>query len=95
MYSVISPTSCQMLSDITGRTVETVAHAQEVDAIGTALVVAAGLKGDDVFELSKRLVKVTHAYVPDPTKKEIYHRNYGIFKKLYKSNAAYFKQLNA
>jgi hypothetical protein len=52
--------------DIPGRKIETVEHTQQVDATGTALVVAAGLKGDDVLELSRRLVKVDHVYVPDP-----------------------------
>ena len=83
-----------MLSDITGRTIETVDHAQEVGAVGTALVVAARLKGEDVFDLSKQLVKADHVYVPDPSNKEIYDRNYKVFKMLYKSNAKYFRALN-
>ena len=53
----LSPVTCQMLADITGRKIETVEHTQQVGATGTALVVAAGLKGDDVLELSRRLVK--------------------------------------
>ena len=84
-----------MLSDITGRTIETVGNSQEVGAIGTALVVAAGIKGVDVLELSKQLVKVEQAYKPNPENKDIYKRNYTVFKNLYKSNAAYFKQLNS
>ena len=90
----LSPVTCQMLSDITGRTIETVDHAQEVGAVGTALVVAARLKGEDVFDLSKQLVKADHVYVPDPSNKEIYDRNYKVFKMLYKSNAKYFRALN-
>lgn len=53
----LSPVTCQMLADITGRTIETVDHSQEVGAIGTALVVAAGIKGVDVLEFSRQLVK--------------------------------------
>ena len=66
----------------------------EVGAIGTALVVAAGIKGTDVLELSRRLVKTAQVYVPDTGNKEIYERNYRVFKKLYKDNAASFKELN-
>ena len=55
-----------MLVDITGRRIETVGNAQEVGAIGTALVVAAGIGGENVLELAKRLVKVDHIYIPDP-----------------------------
>jgi xylulokinase len=83
-----------MLADITGRTIETIDNSQEVGAIGTALAVAAGLIGEDVLELSRRLVKANRAYVPDPRNKEIYDRNYSVFNKLYKDNASNFWALN-
>ena len=91
----LSPVTCQMLADITGRTIETVNNTQEVGAIGTALVVAAGVKDADVLELSRSLVKANHTYVPDPENKEVYERNYRVFKNLYKANAKSFKELNA
>jgi xylulokinase len=90
----LSPVTCQILSDITGRTIETVSNSQEVGAIGTALVVAAGIKGVDVLELSRKLVKVNHVYKPNTENKEIYERNYKVFKKLYSSNALNFKMMN-
>lgn len=83
-----------MLADITGRRIETVNNTQEVGAIGTALVVAAGIRGDDVFKLSRQLVKAAHVYVPDSGNKEIYERNYRVFKRLYKNNALSFNELN-
>ena len=91
----LSPVTCQMLADITGRTIETVNNTQEVGAVGTALVVAAGIKGVDVLELSRQLVKADCVYVPDPANKEVYARNYDVFKGLYKANARSFKKLNA
>ena len=91
----LSPVISQILSDITGRTIETVDNAQEAGAVGAALVVAAGIKGEDVLELARRLVKADRAYVPNPKNKEIYERNYKVFKNLYKSNSANYKQLNS
>ena len=91
----LSPMTCQMLSDITGRRIETVDNAQEVGAIGTALVVAAGVKGVDVLELSRQLVKPNCVYSPDPANQEVYERNYNVFKGLYKANARSFRRLNA
>ena len=91
----LSPVISQMLSDITGRTIETVNNAQEAGAIGAALVVAAGIKGEDVLELARRLVKPNRTYAPDAKNKEVYARNYRVFKNLYKSNAANYKQLNS
>jgi xylulokinase len=91
----LSPVTCQMLADITGRTIETVKDPQDVGAIGTALVVAAGIKGTDVLDLARQLVKADHVYVPDPGNKAVYERNYRVFKKLYKANAQNFKELNS
>ena len=90
----LSPVTCQILADITGRTIETVGNAQEVGAIGTALVVAAGVKKVDVLELSRQLVKADHVYIPDPENKGVYERSYKVFKNLYKSNASNFKNIN-
>ncbi len=69
-------------------------HAQEVGAVGTALVVAAGIKGEDVLELSRKLVKPERFYAPTPETKEVYERNYRVFKRLYSSNAKNFKMIN-
>lgn len=91
----LSPVTCQMLADITGRTIETVDNPQEVGAMGCAIVVAAGLTGENVNDVSRRLVKANHSYLPDPENKEIYERNYKVFKDLYRSNAANFRHLNA
>ncbi len=91
----LSPVTCQMLADITGRTIETVKDPQDVGAIGTALVVAAGIKGTDVLDLARQLVKADHVYVPDPGNKAVYERNYRVFKKLYKANAQNFKEINS
>ncbi len=91
----LSPVICQMLADIIGRKVETVDNTQEVGAVGCAIVVAAGLTGEDIEDVSRRLVKANHCYLPDPGNKEIYERNYRVFKRLYKSNAANFSKLNS
>lgn len=66
----------------------------QAGAIGTALVVVAGIQGADVHEISRRFVKVDRTYAPDRGSKKVYERNYKVFKKLYKSNAAHFKALN-
>ena len=91
----LSPVTCQMLADVTGRRIETVRNTQEVGAIGTALVVAAGIRGTDVLELARGLVKAERTYVPDPSNKEVYERNYSVFIGLYKANAGSFRKLNA
>ena len=54
-----------------------------------------GERGVDVLELARRLVSVNAVYEPDPSKREIYDRNYRVFKKLYKANAALFHEMNS
>ena len=90
----LSSVTCQMLADITGRTIETVNNTREVGAIGTALVVAAGIKKVDVLDLSRELVKANHIYNPNPDNKDVYERAYKVFKNLYKSNASNYKNIN-
>lgn len=90
----LSPHTCQMLADITGRKIETVNNSQEVGAVGTAIVVAAGIKKVDVLGLAKELVKTDQVYMPNSDNQEIYERNYKVFKKLYRSNRNNFSDLN-
>ena len=90
----LSPVTCQMLADITGRVIETIDHTQEVGAMGAALVVAAGIKGLDAMDLAKRLVKPNHTFFPNDENKAVYERNYRVFRKLYKENAASFAAIN-
>jgi xylulokinase len=90
----LAKVTCQMLADITGKTVETVNDTREIGAMGTALVVAAGIRGEDVLELSRRLVKANHVYNPIPKNRAVYERSYKVFRNLYKSNAVNFKRIN-
>lgn len=90
----LSPVTCQMLADITGRTVETVDNAHQVGAVGAAITIAAGLTGERVEELSRRIVKVNRTYIPNEENRPVYDRNYKVFKNLYRSNVSNFRQLN-
>ncbi|MBQ7589038.1 MAG: FGGY-family carbohydrate kinase [Lachnospiraceae bacterium] len=90
----LSPVLCQMLADIIGRKTETINNAQEVGAMGAAMVVACGIRGGNVSELAGKLVKPNHTYVPDIKYREVYEKNYRVFKKLYKTNASHFRELN-
>ena len=64
-------------------------------AIGTAVMVAAGVKGEDMLDLARRLVQPAQTYIPNPANRKVYDRNYSVFKGLYKANAGAFRKLNA
>lgn len=89
----LSDVTSQMLSDITGRTIETVEYTKDVGAIGAALLVAAGSgKIRDLSE-AKDLIPVKGRFEPNPENKATYDRNYAVFKELYRCNKKNFKRL--
>ncbi len=90
----LQPLTCQILADITGRTIETVACPQNVGAVGAAAVVGVGLKLIPSLERLKEFVPVVATYKPNPDNAEAYERNYRVFKRLYASNKQNFEMLN-
>lgn len=90
----LSPVTCQILADITGRKIETVPGVQDVGAVGAALLAAVGAGVFESLDMAGRMIRADHEYIPDPANREVYDRNYRVFKQLYKSNAANFKILN-
>ncbi|NLI69255.1 MAG: carbohydrate kinase [Firmicutes bacterium] len=90
----LSDVTCQILADVLGRKVETVDSPQNVGTVGAAVVIAVGLGVFSSFEEAKKHIPVTRTFHPDSGNKEIYDRNYAVFKNLYNSNRKNFKLLN-
>ena len=90
----LSPVTCQILSDITGRVIETVEHAQDVGAIGAAMIAGVGLKAIPSLQEAGSYIRVSGSYTPDPANRAVYEKNYRVFKKLHGANAKLFRALN-
>ena len=90
----LSPVTCQILADMTGRKIATVQYTKDVGAIGAAMLVAVGSGTIDSLDNAKKLVGLSKMYEPNSSYRDIYDRNYQVFKRLYKSNVANFKALN-
>ena len=90
----LAPVSCQMLADITGRTIETVDSPQNVGAVGAAAVVAVGLGLIPDLECTKQFIPVAATYKPDMKKHAKYKPYYRTFKKLYAANRNLFKAVS-
>jgi len=90
----ISETTCQILADVLNRNIATVDYAKDVGALGAAMLVAVESGEIESLDRVKDLVRVKKLYTPNPDNREIYNRNYEVFKKLYKSNAKNFAALN-
>lgn len=91
----LSKVTCRILADITGRTIETVSDAQDVGAVGAAMIAAVGLGEIKSLSEAASNIVVNGVYRPNPANKDVYDKNYAVFKKLYKSNADNFKKLNS
>lgn len=89
-----SPIVCQILSDVTGRKIETTEHPQNAGATGAAAVAALGLGKISDFSQIRDLIPVRTSFEPNPSTKAVYQRNFEVFCKLYESNRDHFAKLN-
>ena len=90
----LSPVTCQMLADITGRVIETIDEPQNAGTVGAALLIALGMNIISSPEEAGKLIPVRAVYHPNTANKAVYERNYKVFRRLYKNNAKSFKALN-
>lgn len=90
----LSQVTCEMLADITGRTVETVNHAQDVGAVGAAMIAAVGLGIIPSIDEAGSFIKPKATYTPNPANRAVYDKNYGVFKRLHDANAKLFQTMN-
>ena len=90
----LSRVTCQILADVTGRTVETVADTKDVGAVGAAMLVAVG--SGQIADLTQAagLIRPAARYTPVPANQALYDRNYKVFKNLYAANKKNFAALN-
>lgn len=90
----LSAVTCQILADLTGRTIETVASPQNVGSVGAAAVTGVGLGLIDGLSRVRDLIPVGRVYNPNRAVKPVYDKNYEVFKHLYRSNRGNFKIVN-
>ena len=90
----LSPVTCQILSDITGKVIETVNHAQDVGAMGAAMTAGIGLGLIPSLEQAGDYVSVTRRYEPQPDNRAVYEKNYRVFRELHAANGKLFRTLN-
>jgi len=89
----LSSVSCQILADILGRRIETVASPQNVGAVGAAAVTAVGLGIIPDLEYACELIPATRTYEPDMEKHRQYEPYYKTFRSLYDSNKKLYKKI--
>jgi len=90
----LSAVTCQILADVTGRTVETVNRPQDVGAVGAAAIIGIGLGVIGNIKDVKKFVPAVKSYKPNKANKAVYDKNFEVFKTLYKNNKEAFKAIN-
>ncbi len=90
----LSKVTCQILSDILGRKIETVDNPQNVGAVGAAVVVACGLGLIKDITEAKKLIPATDVFYPNKANHEKYNNYFNVYKELYNSNKKNFAALN-
>jgi xylulokinase len=90
----LSGVTCQILSDITGRVIETVEATKDAGAVGAAMLVAVGNGSLPDMAAIKDFIPVKKQYLPDQNNKKIYDKNYEVYKRLYQTNKKNFAMMN-
>lgn len=90
----LSYMTCQILSDVLGKKIEVVDKPQNVGAVGAAVTIAVGSGLISDFSKAKSLIPAVKTYTPNKENKEVYDKQYKVFKNLYKANKENFAALN-
>lgn len=90
----LSPVTCQILADITGKEVEVPFHPIDSGAVGAALCAAVGLGTITSLAEAGKLVEVSARFKSNPETFPTYNSQFRSFKQLYKANKSIFAQLN-
>lgn len=90
-----SPVWCQIMADVTGRTIETVQNPQDIGAAGAAIICGIGLGVLPSFDAAKQYIPLDKTYYPRSEYKAVYDKCFETFTLLYKQNKTLFKKLNS
>ncbi|MBN2657856.1 MAG: FGGY-family carbohydrate kinase [Spirochaetales bacterium] len=89
-----SDVTCQILADITGKKIEAVADSKNTGAAGAAILCGLGLGIIDGYEKVKEIIPIRKTFCARNEHREIYDKNYSVFKRLYGTNRKSFAILN-
>jgi len=89
-----SETWCQIMADVTGKSIETIETPQDAGALGAAVICGVGLGVIPSFDQARDFIPVKKTYQPRPEYRDVYDKGFEIFKKLYDQNKALFRKLN-
>lgn len=84
----------QLLADITGQAIETVAEPQCAGATGAAALCALHLGTLAGFDRLRESIPVAATYEPDRSAREVHEKTYSVLRGLHAANRRHFRRLN-
>ena len=90
-----SPTWTQIISDVTARELQVVAHPLEAGAMGAALTVAVGMGVYPNMEAVDELIEISHTVKPREANQARYDALYREYRATYEALAPIFRHLHA
>lgn len=86
--------TCQILSDILNRPIETVDNPQNIGSVGAAIIAGIGLDFIPSLHHAKSLIRRQKLYLPRQDHALMYDDQFKVFKSLYTNNKKAFESLN-
>lgn len=90
----LSRATAQILADATGRTVAVIENPQIAGAAGAAVCCGLALGVYPDFDEISQSIRTTRLHAPDSVHREVYEKNYRIFKRLHAANRTNFALAN-
>jgi xylulokinase len=84
----------QIIADVTGRQVETVANPQEAGAVGGALTAAIGLGLYPDFEALKKVIRIDQQFEPRSANADVYDFLYRAYRRVYGCLRDLYREVN-
>jgi xylulokinase len=90
----LSRAAAQILADATSRSVAVIENPQNTGAAGAALCCGLALGAYPDFNGIAQSIRTIRIHAPDPVHREVYEKNYRIFKRLHAANRTNFALAN-
>jgi xylulokinase len=84
----------QIIADVTGRRVETIANPQEAGAVGAALTAGIGLGLYPDFDAIKSVVRVEREFEPQACNAAVYNVLYRVYRRIYTTLRDLYREVN-
>ncbi len=85
---------CQIIADITNRTICQADNPQQANARGAAMLASLSLGHIKSFEAISEHIVIRQRYTPDPKNRQLYDHLFREFKKLYRQNKSWYARMN-